>query len=269
MAITEMLPLPYRLYLEQFFTDSPIGEDYFSDAHKESILDAVTAQYNKTGDLSGIVSSFDETNPVTGGGAGQDIFESLSGFEYDINPSRAPAFDDPTVTISDKYDWNPVYSEHGWTPPSLNPDWKYQNVTEGGQYPERVGDVDTSKMAKYMWNVAKHIGKGFNPFKEYYNRWPYQKKYGRYGLAEMVGNWLGPRASEGEGRDVNLTLPFDFNRSTEDMSMHSLHDPNVQRKVANDIFTGYRNIERTASRVDPSGRVKAYGLNKGGLMSLM
>ena len=29
-----------------------------------------------------------------------------------------------------------------------------------------------------------------------------------------------------------------------------------------------RNIERTASRVDPSGRVKAYGLNRGGLMSL-
>jgi hypothetical protein len=229
MAITEMLPLPYRLYLEQFFTDSPITEDYFSDDHKEAILDAVTSQYNKTGDLSGIVSSFDENNPATRGGAGQDIFESLSGFEYDINPSMAPAFDDPTVTISDKYDWNPVYSEHGWTPYNIDPNSKYQVVTEGGKYPERVGDVDTSTMAKYLLNVAKHTGAGLNPMKEYWKRWPYAQKYGRYGMAEMIGNWLGPRASEGEGRDVSLTMPFVPNRSTADMRHHDIPSTGANR----------------------------------------
>jgi|19_taG_2_1085344.scaffolds.fasta_scaffold61569_2 hypothetical protein len=268
MTITDLLPLPYKLYMEQFYRDDPIGEEYFSDEHKEALLDAITAQYNKTGDISGIVSSFDETNPVTGGGAGQDIFESLSGFEYDINRPRAPTFDDPTVTISDKYNWNPVYSEHGWTPFSLDPRSTYQAVTEEGEHPERVGDVNAAKMAKYLFNRLKHTGTYFNFLEEYPNRWPYQEKYGRYGPAEMVGNWLGPRASEGEGRDVSLTLPFDFNRSTEDMSMHSLHHPNEKRPGI-PLNVVNRNMERTESRVDPSGNVRAYGLNRGGIIGLL
>jgi len=44
---------------------------------------------------------------------------------------------------------------------------------------------------------------------------------------------------------------------------------NEFRETYNRVVNTPRNIERTASRVDPSGRVKAYGLNKGGLMSLI
>ena len=44
---------------------------------------------------------------------------------------------------------------------------------------------------------------------------------------------------------------------------------NEFRETYNRVVNTPRNIERTASRVDPSGRVKAYGLNKGGLMSLV
>ena len=204
-GIFNILPTDYQLYLESMLPGMnkvPIGSEYFDTEMTDQITDSVLSNYFGTNSLSqdtgsyrGAIDEMDyitrkyprghnDPNRLTGF---NKLFNTLGSYNYKINPpsleqqaiGHYKAATDPSVTITDRYDWNPDY---GW-----RDDDKY-----GWKGSGKRGDVTTSMLAKKLWNQRKGLDLS--------------------GTAEMVGNYFGHRQSEGEGRDVNMTIPISNER---------------------------------------------------------
>ena len=174
-------------------------------------------------------------------------FNTLGTYQYEYKMPTAPAFDNAAIVVTDKYDWNPMYG----TVPE-------QNFT--GYIGEGFGDVKGSDVdAKMLFEFVKNQIKN--------------KKLDTASALELIGNYLGPRESEGEGRDIRIEIPVDTATATIDdrkkadeirkKDLQQMRGP-IGRDDGPSTPTRSQNVARTASRVGPGGRIRAYGLKEGG-----
>tara|TARA_R110002020_G_scaffold185094_2_gene382594 strand:+ start:33 stop:797 length:765 start_codon:yes stop_codon:yes gene_type:complete len=249
-GIFNILPTDYQLYLESmlpYMNEVPIGKEYFDEEMEDQIIDSVLTDYwedntGSIGERDYITDKYREgtNDPNTGTGFNK-LFNTLGSYNYKINPPAAGA--DPSVTITDRYDWNPAYGERnsgklGW-------------VEEGGR------DVTTSMLAKHLlWNQRPTSlgGSGF----DFAN------------TAEMVGNYFGHRQSEGQGRDVNITIPINNEtfRSYGNENFGNLNEsmgPISSWEISN-MFENTSPINQPISNQPPKG---AAGFNSGGIASFV
>ena len=248
-GIFNILPTDYQLYLESmlpWMNEVPIGSEYFDTEMTDQIKDSVLNKYfnynpnfgggqyeNRIGEMDYISPRYsmghNDPNRLTGF---NKLFNTLGSYGYKINPPAAGA--DPSVTITDRYDWNPDY---GW-----RSDDKYGWKGSGDR-----GDVTTSMLAKKLWNQA--------PFR--------RRSLDLSGTAEMVGNYFGHRQSEGEGRDVNMTIPISNERWQS-------YQPNfVPQTTQRGTFEVPRNETASDNRgvgLPPRG---VAGFSSGGIVSLV
>ena len=272
-GITSILPSDYRLYLESMMPSMsgvPIDKSYFDEDMYGQIIDSVLSKYaqNPTQNLSGSIGEMDyitSRNPlghndperVTGF---NQLFNTLGSYNYEITPpgleqqaiGHYKAATDPNITITDRYDWNPDYGirttgpiTYGWT---------------GDQPASRRGDVTTAMLAKHLWNQRKGLDKA--------------------NTLEMLGNYLGHRQSEEEGRDVDINIPI----KVSDLKKYTKPDV-VARKDTTDRKESkrkQRTRSREAQRIRSRGaqqmpkpsksrgysNVRKYGRADGGLVSI-
>ena len=154
-----------------------LDEEYFPDDFKLDLRKQALDKYAKTGELSGIVNEMDQH--TSRGKINKLIkypstYAALGTYSYEIDPKTLD------VKVKDKYDWNPAYGTKG-------------NFTGWiGNEPEKGGrDVDASMLKDYAVNTMKRgidIPAGL----------------------ELLGNLLGPRASKGEGVDIDINIPTEF-----------------------------------------------------------
>ena len=230
-GIFNILPTDYQLYLESMMpsmNEVPIGSEYFDDEMTDQIRDNVLSNYfgntslsQDTGKVEGTIGEMDywsdryskgyqDPDTLTGY---NKLFNSLGSYNYKFNRPSAPTFDNASIDITDRYDWNPDYGvieyENEFDMPT------FQALKSGtqkklgapvsygwtGMYddPNRRGDVTGSMLAKHLWNqkigVNNRGGGGESRGLDLPN------------TAEMLGNYFGHRASEGEGRNVNFNIP--------------------------------------------------------------
>ena len=183
-GLFNILPTDYQLYLESMLpgmNEVPIGSEYFDDEMTDQIKDSTLTDYFGNNQLNtGSIGEMDYmteeyrsgTNDPSSGTGFNKLFNTLGSYNYKFNRPSAPPFDNASIDITDRYDWNPTYSEGGY----------------GGNE-----DVNPLMFGKFLWNVRPRRlgGSGF----DFAN------------TAEMAGNLFGHRASEGKGRNVNLNIP--------------------------------------------------------------
>ena len=183
-GLFNILPTDYQLYLESMLpgmNEVPIGSEYFDDEMTDQIKDSTLTDYFRNNQLNtGSIGEMDYmteeyrsgTNDPSSGTGFNKLFNTLGSYNYKFNRPSAPTFDNASIDITDRYDWNPTYSEGGY----------------GGNE-----DVNPLMFGKFLWNVRPRRlgGSGF----DFAN------------TAEMAGNLFGHRASEGKGRNVNLNIP--------------------------------------------------------------
>ena len=190
-GLFNILPTDYQLYLESMLpgmNEVPIGSEYFDDEMTDQIKDSTLTDYFGNNQLNtGSIGERDYATDYYGSGTNDPdtltgfnkLFNTLGSYNYKFNRPSATTFDNASIDITDRYDWNPTYGERN--PGGLG--W----VEKGGR------DVTTPMMAKHLWNQRPTSlgGSGF----DFTN------------TAEMAGNYFGHRASEGKGRNVNLNIP--------------------------------------------------------------
>ena len=183
-GLFNILPTDYQLYLESMLpgmNEVPIGSEYFDDEMTDQIKDSTLTDYFGNNQLNtGSIGERDYATDYYGSGTNDPdtltgfnkLFNTLGSYNYKFNRPSAPTFDNASIDITDRYDWNPTYSERGY----------------GGNE-----DVNPLMFGKFLWNVRPRRlgGSGF----DFAN------------TAEMAGNLFGHRASEGKGRNVNLNIP--------------------------------------------------------------
>ena len=183
-GLFNILPTDYQLYLESMLpgmNEVPIGSEYFDDEMTDQIKDSTLTDYFRNNQLNtGSIGEMDYmteeyrsgTNDPSSGTGFNKLFNTLGSYNYKFNRPSAPTFDNASIDITDRYDWNPTFSEWGY----------------GGNE-----DVNPLMFGKFLWNVRPRRlgGSGF----DFAN------------TAEMAGNYFGHRASEGKGRNVNLNIP--------------------------------------------------------------
>ena len=176
-GLFNILPTDYQLYLESMLpgmNEVPIGSEYFDDEMTDQIKDSTLTDYFRNNQLNtGSIGEMDYMTEEYRSGTGfNKLFNTLGSYNYKFNRPSAPTFDNASIDITDRYDWNPTYSEGGY----------------GGNE-----DVNPLMFGKFLWNVRPRRlgGSGF----DFAN------------TAEMAGNLFGHRASEGKGRNVNLNIP--------------------------------------------------------------
>ena len=249
-GIFNILPTDYQLYMESmlpWMNEVPIGREYFDEGMEDQIIDSTLTDYwrgntGSIGERDYLTKRYGmgTNDPSTGTGFNK-LFNTLGSYNYKINPPAAGA--DPSVTITDRYDWNPTYGERN--PGELG--W----VEEGGR------DVTTPMMAKHLlWNQRprKLGGSGF----DFAN------------TAEMAGNYFGHRQSEGKGRDVNMTIPINNEtfRSYGGGNFGNLSEsqrPASSNQISN-MLGNTSPMNRPRVNQPPKG---AAGFSSGGIASLM
>jgi hypothetical protein len=170
----------YRLYTRTMVPGLKTGkldENYFSDDFKLDLRKQALDKYSKTGELSGIVDEMDQHASRTKKNKlirFPSTYAALGTYSYEIDPKTLD------VKVKDKYDWNPAYGTQG----------NYTGFV--GNEPQKGGrDVDASILKDYAVNTMK---RGIDL---------------PAGL-ELLGNLLGPRASKGEGVDIDINIPTEF-----------------------------------------------------------
>ena len=113
------------------------------------------------------------------------VFNTLGTYDYKYNMPTAPAFDNASIDITDRYNWNPNYGTAGNFTGYIGRGYGREldeDYVEGA-------DVDLKMLREYIFNQIKNkklnIGQGL----------------------ELLGNYLGPRASEGKGKDIKINIP--------------------------------------------------------------
>ena len=242
-AITSLLPVDYRLYLESmmpWMNEVPIGVDHFNKNLQnqlvdESLTDHFWDSYDADQqDLKTYHPNQTGEETLTGW---DTLFNTLGSYQSKVNPPAAGA--DPSVTITDRYDWNPDYDEEGY----------------GGEK-----DVTVPMFGKFLWNTRpKNLGGTGFSFSD---------------TAEMAGNLFGHRQTEGKGRDVNMTIPVS-NEKWRSYQPNVVSGNTTRGKYTN-MFGSGSNMFGSGSKRPNEGPNRyftqtKYGkaYNTGGIVSLM
>mgnify|MGYP003139657476 CR=1 FL=1 len=245
-GIFNILPTDYQLYLESmlpWMNEVPIGKEYFNkNLQDQLVTEGLTDEFWKTYDNDtrrylNEQSDLTKLNYEGESRTGWDtIFNTLGTYTSKINPPAAGA--DPSVTITDRYDWNPDYDEEGY----------------GGKQ-----DVNFPMFGKFLWDTRPRSlgGTGF----DFSN------------TAEMTGNLFGHRQTEGKGRNVNLTIPINnetFNRfASGNFKSNQRNLSNVSSNYNNITGPAGQSASSTGTTHGPAGRGNFYGFNRGGIASIM
>ena len=184
--IKENIAPEYRMYAKSILPGGKQGnvdESYFTEDFKKDLRQQSLTKFNETGKLKGSVGELDthfrsgakkygqgeryDINKITGL---PSSYATLGSYNYEVNP------DNLDVKIKDKYDWNPAYG-------------KNQEGKTGWVGNKKGKDVSTSMIKNYLIEAVKT---------------------GEMDLGdalELIGNYLGPKASKGEGINVDIDIP--------------------------------------------------------------
>jgi len=184
--IKENISPEYRMYAKSILPGGKQGnvdESYFTEDFKKDLRQQSLTKFNETGKLKGSVGELDthfrSGAKKYGQGERYDInkiiglpssYATLGSYNYEVNP------DNLDVKIKDKYDWNPAYG-------------KNQEGKTGWVGNKKGKDVSTSMIKNYLIEAVKT---------------------GEMDLGdalELIGNYLGPKASKGEGINVDIDIP--------------------------------------------------------------
>jgi hypothetical protein len=185
--IKENIPPEYRLYAKSILPGGKKGnvdESYFTEDFKKDLRQQVLTKFKETGKLKGSIGELDThyRSGVKKYGQGEkypinkliglpSTYATLGSYNYEIDPETLD------VKIKDTYDWNPAYG-------------KDSSSGKTGWVGDKKGkDVDTSMLKDYVMQSLKTgvIDKG--------------------DALELLGNYLGPKASKGEGINVDIDIP--------------------------------------------------------------
>jgi uncharacterized protein YfcZ (UPF0381/DUF406 family) len=185
--IKENIPPEYRLYAKSILPGGKKGnvdESYFTGDFKKDLRQQVLTKFKETGKLKGSIGELDThyRSGVKKYGQGEkypinkliglpSTYATLGSYNYEIDPETLD------VKIKDTYDWNPAYG-------------KDSSSGKTGWVGDKKGkDVDTSMLKDYVMQSLKTgvIDKG--------------------DALELLGNYLGPKASKGEGINVDIDIP--------------------------------------------------------------
>ena len=122
------------------------------------------------------INAYQTTGNLSGriyGTADEDLWETLGKYDYNINRPSAPNFE-ATVDFEDVYSWKPEYSSHG-----------------------RIGPNGTDADLPMVFRGLGNAITGNIPFRN---------------AAEILGSYVGPRETSGEGRNLNFNVPIDSTR---------------------------------------------------------
>jgi len=97
----------------------------------------------------------------------------------------APAFDNASIDIIDRYDWNPGYGTVGDFTGYIGRGFGEEGTED---YVEGK-DVDLDMLKRFAINAFK------------------KRKLNKSEALELVGNYLGPKQSKGEGKDIKINIP--------------------------------------------------------------
>ena len=223
MALTNIIPPEYRLYASSMLPGNKTGnidESYFNQDFLNQLKDQVINKMNWGTEIEGhkYPNAFPSGTVMKGQikpvdyqteknpkgyispqfGTGRftptgysSVFNTLGTYGYEYNMPNAPDFSNASIDITDKYNWNPNYGTVGnFT--------GYIGQGSGREDDEdyvRGTDVDLKMLKQYVFNQIKNkkldIGEGL----------------------ELLGNFFGPRASKGEGKDINIKIPVPVDTS--------------------------------------------------------
>jgi hypothetical protein len=185
--IKENIPPEYRLYAKSILPGGKKGdvdESYFKEDFKKDLRQQALTKFKETGKLKGSIGELDthyrsgakkygqgEKYPINELIGLPSIYATLGSYNYEIDPQTLE------VKIKDTYDWNPAYGKDSFS-------------GKTGWIGNKKGkDVDTSMLKDYVMQSFEtgEIDKG--------------------DALELLGNYLGPKASRGEGINVDIDIP--------------------------------------------------------------
>ena len=185
--IKENIPPEYRLYAKSILPGGKKGnvdESYFTEDFKKDLRQQVLTKFKETGKSKGSIGELDthyrsgakkygqgEKYPINKLIGLPSTYATLGSYNYEIDPETLD------VKIKDTYDWNPAYG-------------KDSSSGKTGWVGDKKGkDVDTSMLKDYVMQSLQtgEIDKG--------------------DALELLGNYLGPKASKGEGINVDIDIP--------------------------------------------------------------
>jgi len=215
-GLLDIIPPEYKLYAGTMLPGNQTGtvdESYFNQDFKDQIKDQVMSKMDWGSDTlykssrafpSGTVrkgqifprdyvtekNPFGYTSPQYGIGRTNptgysSVFNTLGTYDYKYNMPTAPAFDNASIDITDRYNWNPNYGTYGDFTGYIG-----QGYGREGDEDYIAGtDVDAKMLKQYVMNQIKN------------------KRLNISQGLELLGNYLGPRASEGKGKDIKINIP--------------------------------------------------------------
>ena len=226
------IPPEYRLYLQTMFPGQKTGtidESYFSQDFKDQLKDQVLSKMEmgmgfesppaydhpffpsgtvRKGtilpqDYRTVANPAGTTDPkYYEGERGGSLtgysspFNTLGTYQYEYKMPTAPAFDNAAIVVTDKYDWNPAY---GTVPAQNFTGYIDKGFGEKGDEDYVEGsDVDAKMLFEFVKNQIKN------------------KELDTASALELIGNYLGPKESKGEGKDIKITIPVDTPTATID-----------------------------------------------------
>ena len=185
--IKENIPPEYRLYAKSILPGGKKGdvdESYFKEDFKKDLRQQALTKFKETGKLKGSIGELDthyrsgakkygqgEKYPINELIGLPSTYATLGSYNYEIDPQTLE------VKIKDTYDWNPAYGKDSFS-------------GKTGWIGNKKGkDVDTSMLKDYVMQSFEtgEIDKG--------------------DALELLGNYLGPKASRGEGINVDIDIP--------------------------------------------------------------
>ena len=219
-GLLDMIPPEYRLYAGTMLPWNKTGtvdESYFNQDFKDQIKDQVMSKINKgmdriespskqgtvrkgtiyPGDYITKKYPFGYSSPQVGEGRStptgySSVFNTLGTYDYKYNMPNAPDFSNASIDITDRYDWNPNYGT-------------YEDFTgyigqgfgrEDDEDYVKGTDVDLKMLKEYVFNQIKN------------------KKLNVGAGLELLGNYLGPKSSEGKGKDIKINIPVNVGGKT-------------------------------------------------------
>jgi hypothetical protein len=207
--LVNSIPPEYRLYASTMLPWNKTGtvdESYFNQDFKDKLKDQVLnkmdwgmkhgtpkAMFPSGTVREGTIYPQNYMTPANPSGyvdrdslTGYDsVFNTLGTYNYKYNMPTAPAFDNASIDIIDRYDWNPNYGTvddfTGYIGSGFG--------REGEEGYVKGRDVDLDMLKRFAINAFK------------------KRKLNRNDALELVGNYLGPKQSKGEGKDIKINIP--------------------------------------------------------------
>jgi len=222
-GISNIIPPEYRLYAGTMLPGNKTGtidESYFNQDFKDQVKDQVLNKmdwgmefegykhpkafpsgtvrkgqifpkdYRTEKNPQGYVApqyGIGRTNPT----GYSSVFNTLGTYGYKYNMPTAPAFDNASIDIIDRYDWNPNYGTVGDFTGYIGSGF---GRADDEDYVKGT-DVDAKMLKQYVMNQIKN------------------KKLNMNQGLELLGNYLGPKQSKGEGKDIKINIPVDTSKT--------------------------------------------------------